>query len=477
MNFLLLKCKISEGYDTLHPINEFMDFMRFPYYPPLGLMYVASSLEQDGHNIEIIDFCAGRDNIEDLKNSLTAFDAVGISTYNSGIVADVAKLIKKVDPDLPLIIGGPRCTYLQSRSLNDVSHADISVVGEGERVIIDIVRYLQGRKKLSDIHGIYYRENNRIKKGKPLEVIEDLDSIHFPARHLVEKYDNGMVNNHYLLKPKFTSMITSRGCPFKCRFCAREGNFIKGWGFRQRSAGNVVKEIQEIDGKYGSVVIVDDNFLADKKRAHEIMDRLIEIGTDIELMIEGARVDSADRELYNKMKKANVKLIGYGIESGNQDVLDFYNKKVTLDQIRKAVNLGSEMGFITMATFILGAPMETEKHIENTVKFACSLPLDIAFFLPLVYQVGSPLWFEEVKNNKISKEEYVVVADSRRGLGNFMSEELVEYSKKATEQFYFRPSYISAQIYRAFLRRNFKLLKNGLEFVTSSQRLRALSKR
>ena len=464
MRFLLLRAPESE-----RPA-EIYSFYAPSIYPPLGLQCIAAALEHDGHKVEIIDLCLQDNSEEHLKNSLISSDAVGISVYSNDYdsVVDLSKKIKDLDSDVPLIIGGPHCTFFPGRSLSDIPHADISVTGEGERVIVDIVRFLQGRKNLSDINGIYYRENNQIKNGKPLEIIDDLDSLHFPARHLVEKYDYGKVDNLYLYKPKFTSMISSRGCPFKCRFCARYGNFIKGWGFRQRSAENVVKEIQEIDEKYGSVMIADDCFLADRTRAHKIMDRLIETGTNIDLIIEGARVDSADRELYKKMKKAGVKLIGYGIESGNQDVLDFYNKMVTLDQIREAVKLGKEMGFITLATIMFGAPMETRKHVENTIKFACSLPLDIAIFSPLYYVMGSQLWDEAVKNKKLTKGGYSTIADSRRGLANFTAEELNEITKKATKHFYSRPSYMLGQIYRAFLRKDFRLVKNGLRIITSS---------
>lgn len=215
-------------------------------------------------------------------------------------------------------------------------------------------------------------------------------------------------------------------------------------------------------------MICDDNFLADVKRAHKIFDMLIERGTSIDLLIMGARVDSAERELYKKMKKAGVRVILYGLESGNQDVLDFYNKKITLQQIREAVSLGSEMGFLTSATFIFGAPIETKEHFENTIKFACSLPLDIAFFGSLCYQIGADLWVEAVKNKKISKDEFFVTADSRRGLGNFIPEELKTYAEQASRRFYIRPHFILSRICRAFLRRDHSLLKMGLHYFTNS---------
>jgi len=466
MRFLLLKT--SGGWRSLGVKGNITNDPSI--YPPLGLQYLGSVLEPEGHNVEIIDFGAENVSRERLRNSLMSSDAVGMGVYmdNYTTVADISKTIKELDPDITQIIGGPHCTFLKEQALSDIPYADICCEGEGERVIMDIIRFIQGRKNLPSIHGIHYRENNQIKSGKPPRVIDDLDSIPFPARHLVEKYEYGKFLGCYPFKRKFTAMISSRGCPFRCRFCSRYDNVIEGYGFRKRSAENVVKEIEEIDGKYGSVMICDDNFLADVKRAHKIFDMLIEHGTNIDLLIMGARVDSAERELYKKMKKAGVKFLAFGIESGNQDVLDFYNKKITLQQIREAVSLGSEMGFLTSATFIFGAPIETKEHFENTIKFACSLPLDIALFGSLCYQIGADLWVEAVKNKIISEDEFMVTADSRRGLGNFTLEELQTYAEQAFRRFYIRPHFILSRICRAFLRRDRSLLKMGLHYFTNS---------
>ena len=435
-------------------------------HPPLGLLYLGAVLENDGHKVEVLDYYAEDISRKQLENSLSSSDVVGMTVYTSNykFAADVSKTIKDINPKIPLIIGGPHCTFLQKKSLLDIPDADFSVIGEGERVILDIVQFLQGNKKLSDIHGIYYRDKGLIKSGKPLQVIDNLDNLLFPARHLVEKYDYGTFSFGYTVKKRVTSMVTTKGCPFHCRFCSRYGNFIKDWGFRMRSAENVVKEIQELDRKYNSIMIVDDNFLADNKRAHKIFDMLLESNINIDFLIEGARVDSADKELYLKMKKAGVKFIHYGIESGNQDVLDFYNKKTTLQQIRKSTALAKKMNFFIAASFIIGAPIETKKHVENTIKFACSLPIDLANFSPLVYIMGSSLWVEAVENKKISPDEYILVADSDQNLGGFNKEQLLDYTMGAFNTFYLRPNYIIRQVYESVLRKDFSLLLNGIKF-------------
>ena len=459
MKFLLLRPGTRE--------NKYNFFICSPLtHPPLGLLYLGAALERDGHKVEVIDYYAEDVSREQLENSLMSSDAVGMTVYTTDYkhAADISRMIKEITPEIPLIIGGPHCTFLQKRSLSGLPDADISVMGEGEQVIIDIVRFLQGKKNLSDIHGIYYRENGSIKSGKPLQVIDNLDAIPFPARHLVDKYDYGTFAYGYTLKKKVTALNSSKGCPFHCRFCTRYGNIIKDWGFRKRSAENVVNEIQELNGKYRSVVIVDDNFLADKKRAHKIFDMLLETDTNVEFIIEGARVDTAEKDLYLKMKKASVKYISYGLESGNQDVLDFYNKQITLQQIRKATALAREMDFFIVATFIIGAPIETKKHVENTIKFACSLPIDLAVFGPLIYTMGSQLWLEAVKNKNISPYEYASLADLSHNLGNFTEEEIIDHTTDAFKAFYFRPNYILGQIYKTLLRNDYSLLINGLRF-------------
>jgi radical SAM superfamily enzyme YgiQ (UPF0313 family) len=462
MKFLLIKAGDRKNIDKF--------FINAPsIQPSLGLLYLGAVLEQNGHKVEMLDYNMENVSREQLENAMLSSDAVGMTiyTYDSKPAQDISKRIKEIDSDIPLIIGGPHCTFFQKKSLSDFPYADIGIVGEGEQVIIDLVSFIQGKKNLSDIHGIYYRNNGTVMSGKHIQVIDNLDSLPFPARHLVDKYDYGDFPFGYKLKKRVTAVITSRGCPFHCRFCARYSNIIDEMYFRQRSAENVVKEILELDGKYRSVWISDDSFLADNKRAHKIFDLLLENDINLEFLIRGTRVDSADRKLYKKMKKVGVKYIEFGLESGNQDVLDFYNKKITLQQIQEATSLAREMGFFISASFILGAPIEKKEDIENTIKFACSLPIDIASFGPCRYMMGSQFWNEAVENEKISSDTFAITADSLRGLGNFTNEELFLYTRQAYKTFYFRPTYIFGQIYRSLLRNDYSLLFNGWKFLFS----------
>ena len=447
-------------------INPFVDysvikeiFANEAQVPTLGLLYIASPLEKEGHDVEIIDFYAEKFSEKRLTQVLYGKDAVGITVRSQGkkSVETIIDLIKKTNPNMPIIIGGPHCTLDPIQAILDTK-ADICVEGDGEKVITKIAEALQGKIKLSEIPGIYYLENNNIMKGPPAEIIEDLDSLPFPARHLVEKYRYGDVQGDLKLG-KVTSIIMSRGCPYNCKFCANRAVTKK---YRSRSAENIIKEIREIKQKYDFLDIIDDNFFVDIKRADKILDFLIEEKHNLKIGIYGVRVDAPDKNLFKKMKKAGVKVVFFGLESGNQEVLDFYNKGTNLDQIHDAVRLADKAGLITWGSFIFGAPIETEKHLQTTIKFAKELRLDVAAFVPLGYFKGSPLWIEAVAEGKIREDEFYVKSDSARGLGNFSDEELSNWCIKAFKEYYLRPSYILNQILRSIIRRDLLIAKLGL---------------
>jgi len=459
MNFLLINGTESSNPSSLKKVYNSIQRV----YPPLGLLYVGSALEEEGHKAEILDFFVEKDPLKKIEKNVKYFDAVGISVNRDYYyeAEDIAKKIKEIDPSIHIVIGGQFCSLYPKKSLEYLKSADISVDGDGEQAIKDIANVFSGHKKISEVAGVHYREDNEIKSGRPTCNIIDLDSISFPARHLVDKYVYGKAGDTDFYKQKVTSMITARGCPFKCRYCVRPT--IAHNQFRKRSVKNVIQEFEEINGKYGTVIIADDTFLSDKKRSAEILDKIIEIGSDMDLWVT-TRVDNSEKGIYKKMKKAGVKYITFGIESGNQDVLDYYNKGTNLNQIKKAVELSKKMGFISAGNFMLGAPIETKEHIENTIKFACSLPLDFVGFTPLHYQFGSDIWNEAVEKGLLNRDEDIVVADINRGLGNFTKEELKEFRIIGLRKFYFRPRYYFQQLIKAVYRRNFKILKIGLKY-------------
>ncbi len=434
------------------------DLSSGPSIPPLGILYLSSCLERAGHKAEIIDYRAEKFDKSKLSNLIKTADVVGITIagFNLQVSRDICHFIKEIDSDIPLVIGGPHVTLYPETSLRECN-ADVAIEGEGEPGIVKLADSITGKNTIDTVEGAYYRKNGGIKKGKAPSLVKNLDELSFPARHLVKEYDYGHFIGSKVTKGKTTSILSSRGCPMKCRFCQR--NFFSMDMFRMRTVENVVEELKRIaDDGYRTVVFADDNFLYDNKRAEKIMDGIIRENLDLEMWAEG-RVTSADEHLYKKMKKAGFTALSFGIEAGTQETLDFYNKNISVHQIKNAVETSRRIGFYTHGSFILGAPIETKQHIKDTIQFAQSLPLDLASFFVLDYCAGSPLWEEAITSGKITSDEYHVFADKSRDLGNFTKEELDSYVEEANKEFYERGKYIADQIIIGFKRRDFRLLK------------------
>ena len=435
------------------------------YLPPLGLLYIAKQLEKRGHTVTVVDFVAEPFTEEKLKRLIEKIDIVGV-TITSQVASSAVKLvdfIKRNAPGIIVIIGGPHCTLQGPQALQEI-HADISVIGDGEHTIGEILDAFDKKKTLAEVHGIFYRDSKEIKLGLPGYEIEDLDEIEFPSRHLVAKYSYGkrqIAGVTFFAKGKITSMATTRGCPFHCRFCVSKSIFQK---YRFRSPENVIKELEEIAKEYDSVFIVDDNFLSNKKHAEKIMDFLIERKLSLEIWIAGVRVTDADERLFKKMKKAGVKSIEFGIESGNQEILNYYDKKITLDQVRRAVKLSKKAGFLTIGNFILGAPIETEKYMDDSIAFAIELNLDFAFFYPYSYLKGSDLWEDAFREGIVKENDLFLLNNSREGLGTMSLEAFRNKITEAYRRFYINPRYILSQLYRQiFVYHNFRVFYAGLK--------------
>jgi len=188
----------------------------------MGLLYLARKLENDGDDVTIIDFTAEPYEEKKLMTAIENTDLVGLTVLSVSIkqTKKIIEKIKEKKPHLPVVIGGPHCTLFPKRALEE-TQADISVQGPGEKTILEIKKELQQKQQLSQVRGICYRTKKTIKEGLPREDIDDLDSIPFPSRQLVKKYTYGIGYNPNFKKGEFTSIITSRGCPFSCRFCSR----------------------------------------------------------------------------------------------------------------------------------------------------------------------------------------------------------------------------------------------------------------
>jgi len=449
------------------PEGEYSPGRSFSYFkshsPPLGLLYLASILEKEGHKLSIIDFGAEDYYEEKVIKALPSFDIIGltVNAFNYQSSKGISKLIKNFNPNLCLIIGGPLCSLSPKQMINDLN-ADICVKGEAEHTISDIIKYSSNKEKLSQIPGIYFKDKGKIKIGPPEVINEDVDSVPFPARHLVEKYEYGYTALAKSPSGKFTSIVTSRGCPFQCTFCCLKGIIKK---FRLRSAENTVNEFIEIDKNYDSVIIMDDNFFIDKKRAEKIADELIKHKVKLDICIMGVRIDSVEYELFKKLKRAGLSSVFFGIESGNQEILDYYKKGITLDQIKRSLKICRKLGIYTLGNFIVGSPIETSKHIKDTYDFAKKIPLNTSSFSPFRYLKGSDLWKEAYEEGKIKDEEFILFTDPNRCLGNFSHDFLKKWSGKASISIYLSPRHLLSEFFLILLRKDFGEFKTMYQYL------------
>lgn len=438
--------------------------------PPLGLLYVATMLQNDGDHVTVLDFSAESFDEQKLMTAVHQADVIGMSVLSSSLteVKKLIQLIKQYEPDLPIIIGGPHCALLPEKSLEE-TEATICVQGDSETILVDLKKALNNEKDFSEIPGVFHRTIHGIKHGPTPQPMKDLDSIPFPARQLVKHYTYGREYNPHLKAGEFTSIITSRGCPYSCLFCSRGS--ITMQRYRTRSTENIIAELKEIQQQgYRHVVFSDDCFPANKKQAASLFDAIIHENLSLKFSVTATRVDLADKELYKKMRQAGVTHIQFGLESGNQDVLDFYHKNTTVETIQKAVQLSHDTGFFTIGSFIFGAPFETAEHFNRTLQFAKSLPLDSVSFLPLRYMVGSELWNQATSEGKINENEYLVPADKNRGLGNYTKEELFEHCMRAQRSFYGRPSFFINLLKKSLRNDDLSYVQSYLSILFSSLR-------
>ncbi len=387
-----------------------------------------------------------------VRQRIRGADLVGITALTPALpqIKAIVESVKKIDPSLPVVAGGPHATLFPKETLSMVP-ADYVVQGDGE----DAIRRLRDRilgAGDAPIPGVWSRTPTGVQSGPPPQPLSDLDSLPFPARHLVHSYAYGWAFDPRMKPGEFTSLITSRGCPFACRFCSRTS--ISSHRYRLRSITSITQELHAIaDAGYHSVAFMDDCFPPPRERAHALFDAILAEHLDLRFYVTAARVDLADRVLYEKMKQAGVVSVQFGCESGCQEILDFYEKRTTVAQIQDAVRLSHAMGFVTIGTFILGAPHETVNQMNTTVRLAKSLPFDSVSFLPLRYMAGSELWEAARREGKIASDEYIVLADAAHGLSRYTAEELVHLCQIAQWGFYLRPRYI-AQILASTVHRN-----------------------
>ncbi|MCL4429396.1 MAG: B12-binding domain-containing radical SAM protein [Chloroflexi bacterium] len=369
---------------------------------PLGLAYVAAALEKNGYPVEIYDnYLLGRP-IEEVKAEISKRkpEIVGITcsslTYSRCV--EMAKAVKEAYPSCKVVVGGPHASYMPETLLQH-NEVDFVVVGEGEAAMVNLAAStLKGDPKSvsTAIPGVACKIAGETVKTPP-QFISDLDTIPFPARHLLpmKMYDRALP--YIDVKPVDTMSIL-RGCPYQCAYC--ETRELWGSSCRAFSPQRVVDEIKHMSENYGTrgIYFVGDNFTINKTRTQELCRKIKENKLDLKWTCE-TRADLINREVLSDMKSAGCQTIFFGVESGSERIQQKLNKNIDLQEVKQAFDLTRQVGIRTATSFMLGIPGETVEDMHATFKFAKSLNADVCMFNIYIACPGSKLYDEVVSQH------------------------------------------------------------------------------
>lgn len=414
----------------------------------MSLATIASAVRQLGCKIRILDLNLAKNPLQRFHRELQEFQPGFIGfTFTTAIfhlAQRYAGVARESIPAIKIIGGGPHASILPEEVLTRAPF-DIVVQGEGDFTLAEIV---SGRK-LDEIFGICYRVEDQIVKNPPRPNIPDLDQLPLPSLDLyeVKKYKHPQF---IARRSPVASMETSRGCYGACKFCS--SRFTK---FRVKSVERVVDEMQYILSLgFKEIHLVDDMFTADIKRVKAICQTIL----DRRLVVSwyprgGIRVDHVDQEMFHMMKAAGVWSVAYGIESGNQQILDRIGKRITLEQVRHAIKLAKNASLSVDGYFMLGHPGETEETIKETIKFSTSLDLDYAKYAINIPLPGTPQFDEWEKAGVIKTRDWTKYTFSTPPSEIYEHPTvdwkiIQKYYRIAPRKFYLRPSYVTRRAVR-----------------------------
>ncbi|MDO8570334.1 MAG: radical SAM protein [Candidatus Daviesbacteria bacterium] len=422
-----------------------------PSYPNYTLALLAGNLV-DQHEVKIIDLDLYSNYQTTLFATIKKFqpDIIGASAKTTDylVIKEIMTKIKEKYPKIMTIVGGVHITVFPEEVIKEKCF-DILALGEGDKTIPDIL----SAKELKNVPGIAFRDkkSHKIIFTKKRELIQDINKLTYPAWHLFDlnKYNNSRLSAR---KNPNGHLETSRGCSYQCNFCNKS---IFGTLYRMKNVNRVVDEIEYmLKCGFQEIHIMDDSFTQNIKRAKEICREIIKRRLIFPWsLMNGIRVNFVDAEFFKLAKKAGCWQIGFGIESGDQRVLNKISKKITLAEVRKAVKLAEKEGIDTFGFFLLGLSGETINSMQKTIDFAKSLPLTTAKFAICIPHPGTPYFWELKNANRIktfdwSKYKFHQVDEPLFDHPNLAWEQIVAYRKKGYREFYLRPSYAFRRLKR-----------------------------
>ena len=437
-------------------IRRFMCSYNAPnfLFPPLELMYLSALAEKKNIKAELIDAIAqGLDadaTLDKLKNSkpdmvlfMTGFEIFGEDM-------SVADFLKDKMPDTRFVAIGYYPSIFPKEVL-DNSKIDAVIMGEPEMTFSCLCERLSANSGLDGVDGLAFRQGPHVVTNKARGRIEDLDSLPFPSRNLI---NNDLYSEPFLGRP-FTTILASRGCPYTCAYCVRTyGNKLVC-----RSAENILVEIREVVCRFGirNFRFLDDTFTVRKKRVIQICESMLKEGIKANWTAL-SRIDTLDRDTLEIMKKAGCRRLYVGIESGSQKVLDYYKKGYKADQIIENIDLINSSGIKTAGFFMVGAPVETEEDFNKTMTLAKECKLDYCTIFRTMPYPGT-CFFDDMKE----RIEFSLFPYKNRLKDAEFEKRINDWEGRFFKEYYLRFGYIVSKA-GFFIRHPLQLLYAGLYF-------------
>lgn len=409
--------------------------------PPLGIAYIAAVLEREGARVQLTDAAVEDLSMEETVERVKAFGpgVVGITSTTNFFcnAVELAQALKESVPGVTTILGGPHVSSHTDSAMEN-SCFDFACIGEGEITATELVRTLVDGGGFDDVQGIAFRRDGKVVRTAARPLVEDLNILPPPARHLLplDKYVPQPNDGPHLPK---AAMISSRGCPYRCIFC---DHGIYGNTYRSFSALRIVDEMEDLVKRYGirDIAFVDSLFMISAKRVDEITDEIVRRGLQVHWTCT-IRANITTPDILDKMKRAGCWRVRVGVEAGNAEVLKLIRKEVTKEQVRNVVQIADRAGLHPKGFFMIGHPGETRDRIRESIDFACSLPLtDITVQIntPLP---GAPQWpmikdYGELVTDDLKQYSFWEPVFVPKGM---TSDELQELHAKFYRSFYFRP--------------------------------------
>jgi anaerobic magnesium-protoporphyrin IX monomethyl ester cyclase len=414
------------------------------HMPPHGPGHLASWARSQGHSCCIIDSEALQLNEDEVVRKVLEFkpDLAGISAVTMTVhsASDLIMALQQAAPLLPVVLGGVHISALPEETMEKFPHICYGIIGEGEEAVLELLSACRGEKPMHEVDGLIFRdEERRLVRTRDRKPIQDIDRLPYPAWDLypdLKKYYKPAVFGFKRL-PNI-SVVTSRGCPFRCSFCSRA---VWGEGsYRTHSAAYIFGMFRELRQKYGirDISVYDDTFGVNSKRLREFCDMLIRAKLDV-VWSCNLRANIADIEILKLMKKAGCWMVAYGIESGHQGNLDFLKKNVSREMIAEAMKMTRAAGMLSKGYIMVGTLPDTHESLQETLKLILKTPIDVLTVNAFTPMPGS-LDYERAdaygtfnRDWRLLNQHSHVFTPS--GLKN---EDIDYYIRRFTRKFYFR---------------------------------------